>query len=131
MGIKKTILPIVATAILAGAMFFAGCEKEKKTEENKCAFCGVGNPIEDLVWLKTMADKFSQQKENHSSIKSCRYDTDKEGFIIAACENCPDLGVSLYACDGTHLCHFFGISGKPCESHMIDTNSIKLIYKNY
>ncbi len=32
MGIKKTILPLVATAILAGAMFFVGCEKEKKTE---------------------------------------------------------------------------------------------------
>ena len=28
MGIKKTILPLVATAILVGAMFFAGCEKE-------------------------------------------------------------------------------------------------------
>jgi hypothetical protein len=29
---KNKILPIVATVILAGAMFFAGCEKEKKTE---------------------------------------------------------------------------------------------------
>ena len=29
---KHKILPIMATAILAGAMFFAGCEKEKKTE---------------------------------------------------------------------------------------------------
>ena len=131
MGIKKKILPLVATAILAGAMFFAGCEKEKKTEENKCAICGVGNPLEDLTWLKTMADTFSQHKENRSSIRTCKYDINKEGFIIADCENCPDLGVSLFACDGTHLCHFFGISGKPCESHMIDTNSIKLIYKNY
>ena len=32
---KTKILPIMATVILAGAMFFAGCEKEKKTEENK------------------------------------------------------------------------------------------------
>ncbi len=27
------ILPIMATAILAGAMFFAGCEKENKCVE--------------------------------------------------------------------------------------------------
>ena len=27
---KNKILPIVATAILVGAMFFAGCEKEKE-----------------------------------------------------------------------------------------------------
>lgn len=30
---KHKILPIVATVILAGAMFFAGCEKEKKTKD--------------------------------------------------------------------------------------------------
>ncbi|MBO4403151.1 MAG: hypothetical protein J5792_05655, partial [Bacteroidales bacterium] len=29
---KKMFLPLMATTILAGAMFFAGCEKEKKTE---------------------------------------------------------------------------------------------------
>ena len=29
---KHKILPIMATAILAGAMFFAGCEKEKNKE---------------------------------------------------------------------------------------------------
>ena len=88
---KTKILPIMATVILAGAMFFAGCEKEKKTEENKCEICGVDNPLEDLTWLKIMADTFSQHKENRSSIRTCKYDIDKEGFIIADCENCPDL----------------------------------------
>ena len=34
MGIKKTILSIVATAILVGAMFFAGCEKENITHDS-------------------------------------------------------------------------------------------------
>ena len=32
---KHKILPIVATAILAGAMFFAGCEKEKDVTPSK------------------------------------------------------------------------------------------------
>jgi hypothetical protein len=127
-----TPLPIMSAALVAGALLlFAGCEKENKTEENKCAFCGVGNPLEDLVWLKTMADTFSQHKESRSSIRICKYDTDKEGFIIADCENCPDVGVSLFACDGTLLCDFFGLSGKPCKHHAIDTSSIILIYKNY
>ena len=31
----KVLLPIVATAILAGAMFFAGCEKETDCERGK------------------------------------------------------------------------------------------------
>jgi len=30
---KHKILPIMATAILAGAMFFVGCEKEKNNVE--------------------------------------------------------------------------------------------------
>ena len=128
MNAYKAYLHIAAAALLMGALLlFAGCEKEK----NKCEFCGVDNPIEDLAWLKTRVDTFSQHKESRSSIRTCKYDTDKEGFIIEDCENCPDLGVSLFACDGTHLCHFFGFSGKPCENHTIDTSSIELIYKNY
>ena len=46
---KRTIFGISMACVLAGMLFFAGCEKEKKTEENKCAICGVGNPLEDLT----------------------------------------------------------------------------------
>lgn len=128
---SKKFPPMMAVA-LAGLMCLAGCEKEKKTEENKCAFCSVNNPLEELEWLKSKIIFFSQDDwTTHSSISSCIYDGNKEGFIIAECEDCPDFGVSLYACDGTNLCHFWGFTGKPCENHTIDSKSIRLIYKNY
>ena len=64
---KKFFLPLMAAVILTGAMFFAGCEKEKKTSEDitnvkwhLTKFVDVENKTEeaplynssDVYWLK-------------------------------------------------------------------------------
>ena len=62
MGIKKTILPIVATAILAGAMFFAGCEKEKKAN-NDLADMSVSN----ISFTSCQSHRNANQKGHYNS----------------------------------------------------------------
>ena len=69
----KVLLPMVATAILAGAMFFAGCEKEKETSDDitnvkwhLTKFVDVANKTEeaplynssDVFWLKLKTSSF-------------------------------------------------------------------------
>ena len=57
---SKVLLPIVATAILAGAMFFAGCEKEKTAENNTTVVQEetLINPIAPDSSVKEQLDAF-------------------------------------------------------------------------
>ena len=50
---SKVLLPIVATVILAGAMFFAGCEKEKTTDNNLSSLADDTTSITNVKWHLT------------------------------------------------------------------------------
>ena len=68
----KVLLPMVATVILAGAMFLAGCEKEKITNENNTS--GVQeetalNPIVPDSSVKEKLDDFFSKWEDTVTVK--------------------------------------------------------------
>ena len=69
---SKVLLPMVATVILAGAMFLAGCEKEKITNENNTS--GVQeetalNPIVPDSSVKEKLDDFFSKWEDTVTVK--------------------------------------------------------------
>ena len=68
----QRFLPILATVILAGAMFLAGCEKEKITNENNTS--GVQeetalNPIVPDSSVKEKLDDFFSKWEDTVTVK--------------------------------------------------------------
>ncbi len=123
----RTIFPHTAAALLTGVLLlFAGCEKEK----NKCEFCGVNNPLEELEWLKENI-KEMEKSVLPASISKCLYQNNKQGFLFTSCENNPDNMTVLVDCSGKILCAIGGYAGKKDTIYNIDGNSIETIYKNY
>ena len=123
----SNIISLLSAALLTGTLLlFAGCEKEK----NKCKFCGVENPLEDLAWLKTIVLEMEKSPMT-SSISKCLYQKDKQGFLFTSCVNCPDNMTVLVDCSGEILCAIGGYAGKKDTIYNIDGNSIEIIYKNY
>lgn len=124
--IFSKVLPQVAV-VLVGVALATSCEKEK----NNCKICGVEDPLTGLNWLKEKVAEFETNRAQHSSICSCKYSTDKDGFLVVSCEECPDMGVELFSCNGLRVGLLFGLAGIGYEQYQIDTNSISFLYKNY
>ena len=118
-------LPIVATVALlvAGAMFFAGCEKEKKTEENKCKFCGADDPLTELTWLKELVESINNSWY-HATISTCLYNNGQQGFLISQLNI--DGMTSLVDCSGNLLCVMGGLYGLKDTTYKI--RNAKIIY---
>ena len=101
MGIKKTILPIVATAILAGAMFFAGCEKEKTAENNTTVVQEetLINPIAPDSSVKEQLDAFFLKWNDTVTVKfkDCiNVINGKDGLKKLGCDDL-DIDFSKYS----------------------------------
>ena len=120
---KTKILPIVATAILAGAMFFAGCEKEK-TEQNisektanailsqwgiadsVCqalldASYTVAEEVDGEFQLTFDAEQFLSLLENNlNTYSDTQYVTESVSVFYSDDFNAPILSISIY--DVTH-----------------------------
>lgn len=107
------------------ALFMASCEKTEK-----CTFCNVENPLTDLEWLKKTVAEMTESAE-HCSVSKCIYQTDKQGFIISFCDNCPDNMVSLTDCTGNTLCNIGGYAGLQDTVYKIKNETIEIIFKNY
>lgn len=105
------------------ALFMASCEKTEK-----CTFCNVENPLTDLEWLKTTVAEMAESAE-HCSVSKCNYQTDKQGFIISFCDNCPDNMVSLTDCTGNTLCNIGGYAG--FRDTIYNIENIEVLFKNY
>ena len=125
--IIKKVLPLIVVA-LVGMALATSCEKEN---DKKCTFCNVDNPIIDLPWLNEIVVDFENTKEIHSSVSSCIFNENNEGFLICYCENCPDAGVELRNCNGDVLGVRYGLIGNPLSQYKIVEKSILLLYKNY
>ena len=124
MKTQKVILQLTAAALLTGALLLlAGCEKEKKTEVIKCIFCGVGNPLTELTWLKERVDSINNSWY-HATISTCLYNNDQQGFLISQLNN--DGMTSLLDCSGNLLCIMGGLYGLQDTTYKI--YNVKIIY---
>jgi len=113
----------------------SSCKDEAENNAN-CSKCSFENPLTDLPWLKTMVNGFVQDSvagmSFHVRIYQCTYKTNKTGFLIEPCVDCPDAGYSLYSCKGVVLCGGGGIiGGDTCEEFNIDRDNATLIYEQH
>ena len=120
--VLKGLLPFFLAAM---ALSMTACEKTEK-----CTFCNVENPLTDLEWLKKTVAEMTESAE-HCSVSKCIYQTDKQGFIISFCDNCPDNMVSLTDCTGNTLCNIGGYAGLQDTVYKIKNETIEIIFKNY
>ena len=125
---KFRTLSILLIALFTGTIFLS-CNDDNE-EKGTCTFCGVENPLEDLVWLKQIKEEMANDIAP-AKISSCLYQNDKEGFLINNCVTCPDYGENLYDCQGNCIGVIFGYGGRTYESYAIDRYSIKIIYQNF
>lgn len=119
---KHFLSPFLLVAL---ALCITSCEKTEK-----CTFCNVENPLTDLEWLRTTVAEMTESAE-HCSVSKCIYQTDKQGFIISFCDNCPDNMVSLTDCTGNTLCNIGGYAGLQDTVYKIKNETIEIIFKNY
>lgn len=117
---KLFFMPLFVTTVV---LFMVSCEKTEK-----CTFCNVENPLTDLEWLKTTVVEMTESAE-HCSVSKCNYQTDKQGFIISFCDNCPDNMVSLTDCAGNTLCNIGGYAG--FRDTIYNIENIEVLFKNY
>ena len=120
-------------------MTLASCKKDTESSNkvfhfdyNGSCHCGADNPLEELEWLHNNAVMFESMRDKQwASISICTYDSLKQGFLINACVNCYDAGVSLYDCEGNYIGMVSGFAGIPLSTYNIDPASIREIYRNY
>jgi hypothetical protein len=93
--------------------------------------CNVDNPLIDLPWLKQIVDNTETEATNnkvHVRIYQCAY-KDGTGFLLEPCVGCPDMGYSLYDCEGNHLCVMWGFANNQCKEFEVDFDNKKLIWE--
>lgn len=106
-----------------------------KEEENNPVVitCSCENPLKDLPWLKTMVNGFVQDSiagiNHHVRIYKCIYQTNKTGFLIEPCVDCPDAGLDLRDCKGNHLCTMWGFTGSNCPEYKVNFDDAVIIYE--
>ncbi|MCH3924438.1 MAG: hypothetical protein LKE30_05935 [Bacteroidales bacterium] len=123
----KLLLLFIGLVAITGTTL-SSCKD--KDDDEKCQVCGVDNPLTDILWLK----KYKTEMDTSTTkarIYTCTYQTNKQGFLIENCIDCPDAGVMLMDCEGNNLCVLNGITGNNCQEYSIDTNSIQIIYQNF
>ena len=117
-------------SILLIALFtctiFLSCNDDNE-EKGTCTFCGVENPLEDLVWLKQIKEEMANDIVLKSAIYSCSYQEDKEGFIIQWAVNGYALDMKLMDCQGNLI--------KTCNNSAdisdAGIENIQIIYQNF
>ena len=137
---QKKLFTITLCAAVCCLMFSACEPKEniRPIEENirplfeVSCHCGTNDPLNQLLWLHRQAAYFETLRGKcRASISICKYDSDKDGFLITDCEECPDRGLDFVDCNGNGLGLLFGFSGTPYEAYKIDPSSVRCIYRNY
>lgn len=116
--LKKLFFKPLFVAVVVLSM--SSCEKR--------TFCNVENPLTDLEWLKTTVAEMTESAE-HCSVSKCNYQTNKQGFLISFCDNCPDNMVSLKDCTGNTLCNIGGYAG--FRDTIYNIENIEVLFKNY
>jgi hypothetical protein len=130
----KKILHIITPALMLTMMGVGGCEKKEPTTEPTENVCDIENPLTDLDWLRNIVNNI---EENHNAgflpnarIYQCTYDSDKTGFLIEPCADCPDAGYGFWSCKGELLCGGGNESGEDtCGEFNIDFANKVLIYE--
>ncbi|HNZ81627.1 MAG: DUF6970 domain-containing protein [Bacteroidales bacterium] len=98
------------------------CDKKNTTLNDQ--FCKVDDPMNELVWLKSII----AEAVNPITIHSCSY-KNHEGFLVDFCVNCPDGLVVFFDCDSNVLCEFGGIDGRnTCPDFELEVMNKELIY---
>jgi hypothetical protein len=89
--------------ITACGFFFFSCGKSDN-------ICNVENPEEDLEWLVTLIDNFSND-DMDQRITLYEYN-DADVYYIEDCLNCADALDVVKNCEGNNICAFGGIDGR-------------------
>ena len=119
---------------MAGGLCLTACTKRDGTVPlgEKVCHCGSDDALQEIGWLREqVAQLESRRGKERAEVSTCRYDGGKEGFLIARCIDCPDLGSSFYDCAGNGLGQLFGIDGRGFDYYGIDPASVRCVYRNY
>ena len=110
----------------------SSCKDEAENSTGSTT-CSCENPLTDLPWLKTMVNGFVQDSvagiNNHVRIYKCTYQTNKTGFLIEPCVDCPDAGLDLRDCKGNYLCTMWGFTGSSCPEYNVNFDDAVIIYE--
>lgn len=130
----KRSMVLLTLAAALGCMCLGGCSKKERLTPvgERVCHCGSADALHELEWLRNTVERLeSLRGKQRAEVSVCRYDGGKEGFLVAACIDCPDLGSSLHDCEGNALGTLFGIDGHGLDYYGIDPASVRCVYRNY
>lgn len=91
---KKSIIPILICFIIG---FSCG------VKEYPASACGVNDPIENLTWLKQLAENASGGGlSEYAYITQAKYKGKRVFYLGSCCPNC-NWALILYDCEGNRL----------------------------
>ena len=96
--------------------------------------CNIDDPLNNLIWLKEIVDRFEYDAvifgyNPYARIYQCNY-KNGVGFMLEMCVECPDAEYSFRNCEGIELCSGRGFSDVDnCSEFNIDLENKKLIWE--
>ncbi len=131
---KMKLFLVCLIGATVGGLCLTACTKKDGTVPlgEKVCHCGSDDALQEIGWLwDEVAQLESRRGKERAEVSTCRYDGGKEGFLIARCIDCPDLGSSFVDCSGNVLGLLFGIDGRGFDYYGINPASVRCVYRNY
>ena len=124
--IMKNIFTIIFLLV-----FISACNKENNSPEaQETVMCEFENPLEDILWLKTIVESF--ESENGIDWRNVIIQYSYKGqdvFLIAPCFQCPDAPTTVFDCEQNLLCELGGIRGtNTCPDFDKNATNEKILY---
>ena len=91
--------------------------------------CGATDPLAELPWLRKAKEEMVESGLG-SAISICKYDGDRDGFLLAWCVDCPDAGMAFTDCEGNPKGTLWGLAGLGYEAFNIDPESVINIWSS-